>query len=176
MAYNEPNCWGCGCEIDRQGSYLCWSCTSAQQNLQKAAHVAVSKAVEAGDLPRASGLTCIDCGAPAQVYDHRDYTRPLDVDPVCHPCNIRRGPTNDFQRFKPRPRIEPERDIPAPAPLASPPADEVRAARLRAGHTQTRAGAVVYVALRTWQTWESGSRAMPPGLWELYLIKTEKQP
>jgi hypothetical protein len=28
----------------------------------------------------------------------------------------------------------------------------------------------VHVARRTWQSWEYGDRAMPPGLWELLLI------
>jgi hypothetical protein len=26
------------------------------------------------------------------VYDHRDYNQPLQVEPVCSPCNISRGP------------------------------------------------------------------------------------
>jgi hypothetical protein len=29
----------------------------------------------------------------------------------------------------------------------------------------------VHVAQRTWQSWEYSDRAMPPGLWELLLIK-----
>lgn len=54
---------------------------------------------------------------------------------------------------------------------------EIIAARESAKHTQTEAAAVVYVNLRTWQAWESeaksdNDRRMPPGLWELYLIKT----
>jgi hypothetical protein len=34
----------------------------------------------------------MDCGDPAETYDHRDYTQPLLVDPVCLACNKRRGP------------------------------------------------------------------------------------
>jgi hypothetical protein len=41
-------------------------------------------------------VRCVDCGAPATDYDHRNYDKPLDVDPVCHKCNCRRGPA----RFK----------------------------------------------------------------------------
>ena len=36
-------------------------------------------------------VKCIDCGARATDYDHRDYLKPLDVDPVCRKCNRRRG-------------------------------------------------------------------------------------
>ena len=56
------------------------------------AHVAVGKAVQAGLLPKLDGsIPCVDCGAPAVNYDHRDYLRPLDVHPVCRSCNWRRG-------------------------------------------------------------------------------------
>lgn len=50
------------------------------------------------------------------------------------------------------------------------PAD-VRAARESAGLSQTQAAKLVRSALRTWQQWESGARAMHPGLWELLCIK-----
>lgn len=51
--------------------------------------------------------------------------------------------------------------IPAP--------DEIRA--YRGGLTQAEAATIVYVSWRTWQVWESGRSAMPPGLWELCQIK-----
>jgi hypothetical protein len=37
-------------------------------------------------------MQCVDCGAQARDYDHRDYNKPLEVDPVCRRCNLRRGP------------------------------------------------------------------------------------
>lgn len=38
-------------------------------------------------------IICVDCKRkPAAVYDHRDYSKPLEVEPVCHWCNGRRGP------------------------------------------------------------------------------------
>lgn len=44
-------------------------------------------------LPRLDGsVACVDCGEPAAVYDHRDYYKPMEVEPVCHRCNSRRGP------------------------------------------------------------------------------------
>lgn len=55
----------------------------------------VVKAKAAGVLPPLDGsIACVDCGAPAKHYDHRDYSRPLDVEPCCHSCNLRRGPAH----------------------------------------------------------------------------------
>lgn len=45
-----------------------------------------------GQIPRANTLICVDCGAQAEVYDHRDYLKPKDVEPVCRKCNYKRGP------------------------------------------------------------------------------------
>lgn len=56
------------------------------------AHSAVQRAVRKGVLPSVAGLTCADCGAAATAYDHRNYNKPLDVEPVCNTCNIERGP------------------------------------------------------------------------------------
>ena len=46
-----------------------------------------------GKLPSLSdGSTpCVDCKKPADVYDHRDYGKPIDVVPVCKSCNRKRG-------------------------------------------------------------------------------------
>lgn len=60
--------------------------------LSHRAHAAVRYAIHRGVLPHASTQTCVDCGNRAQDYDHRDYHKPLEVDPVCHSCNVRRGP------------------------------------------------------------------------------------
>lgn len=53
---------------------------------------AVTAAVRRGDLKPAKECVCVDCGAPARHYDHRDYNKPLEVGPVCPSCNARRGP------------------------------------------------------------------------------------
>ena len=52
----------------------------------------VAKAVKNGLLPHISTRTCVDCGKPAKHYDHRDYDKPLEVEPVCVKCNSARGP------------------------------------------------------------------------------------
>jgi len=60
--------------------------------------------------------------------------------------------------------------MPSRQKLAPPPDPAViKATRLRYGHTQDTAGALVCATRRTWQTWEAGT-PMPPGLWELYLM------
>lgn len=61
---------------------------------RKDAHSQVYQAIQRGALPALSGsVKCVDCAiAPADVYDHRDYTKPLQVEPVCYGCNRARGP------------------------------------------------------------------------------------
>lgn len=53
---------------------------------------AVRRAIKTGQLRKVRELACVDCGAQARHYDHRDYNKPLEVDPVCAPCNYARGP------------------------------------------------------------------------------------
>lgn len=52
----------------------------------------------------------------------------------------------------------------------------IRAARTSAGHTLAVASSTVMVELRSWQRWEAGDRAMPAGLWALYLLLTDQHP
>jgi putative transcriptional regulator len=60
----------------------------------------------------------------------------------------------------------------APMPRAeSPTADQVRAARLSAGHSTAQAAALVHMDARSWRYYEQGARAMHPAMWELYRIK-----
>lgn len=57
------------------------------------AHRLVASAIRQGLLPDLKGgeYACVDCSAVATVYEHRDYSRPLDVEPTCETCNFRRG-------------------------------------------------------------------------------------
>jgi len=54
---------------------------------------AVAVAVAIGVLPslRSGAVPCQDCGKPATQYDHRDYAKPLEVEPVCGRCNLKRS-------------------------------------------------------------------------------------
>lgn len=60
--------------------------------------------------------------------------------------------------------------------LHSPTVTTIRDARIAASLTQSEAAQVVRVSLRTWQHWEAGDRAMPPGLFELFMLKTGQWP
>jgi len=68
----------------------------ARRAIANKAHAKVRKAVLAGRLPRLDGsIKCTDCDSPADRYDHREYAKPLQVEPVCINCNKRRGPAID---------------------------------------------------------------------------------
>ena len=86
-------CKGEICNRDSRAK-ICWSCVDTHRKKigQVAAINAVGKAVKLGLLPEVKTLLCVDCGKPAQCYDHRDYSNSLDVEPVCRSCNYHRGP------------------------------------------------------------------------------------
>ena len=44
-----------------------------------------------GRVPPIGDQVCADCGEQATEYDHRDYTKPLEVDAVCKLCHKKRG-------------------------------------------------------------------------------------
>jgi hypothetical protein len=66
--------------------------TDHYESMKSRAQAKVQTAVKRGKIPPAKTLNCVDCGAPAFGYDHRDYTKPLQVDAVCRRCNLHRGP------------------------------------------------------------------------------------
>lgn len=87
--YKEPYCRDCMCEHYKKLNYI-----------SGVAHNAVGRAVKDGLLPRIDANTkCVDCGKSAKVYDHRDYRKPLEVEPVCHSCNSLRGPAKDVEHL-----------------------------------------------------------------------------
>lgn len=56
------------------------------------AQSAIRCAIGSGLLqPASEHPFCVDCGAAPKCYDHRDYTKPFSVEPVCVRCNRRRG-------------------------------------------------------------------------------------
>lgn len=77
----------------------CHECEVAAEQTRGLVTGMVAKAVRQGILPHPSTLKCSDCGIQASEYDHRDYSQPLQVAPVCRGCNVRRGPGAPFNRF-----------------------------------------------------------------------------
>lgn len=65
---------------------------------QREAHYQVARAIRLGLLAHPSNFPCADCKGLAKEYDHRDYSKPLEVDPVCRRCNARRGPALSQQK------------------------------------------------------------------------------
>ena len=52
----------------------------------------VKNEIKYGRTPALDGtIKCVDCGEIATCYDHRNYYKPLDVEPVCYSCNQQRG-------------------------------------------------------------------------------------
>ena len=94
-------CLDCKCELTN--AWLrCSDCTGEKARernriyakkwpLKVKAHQAVASAVKKGDIKPVTTLHCVDCGKQATCYDHRDYSKPLEVEPVCHSCNKLRG-------------------------------------------------------------------------------------
>ena len=82
--------------VGRTQAHLCSPCMLIRRERRApymfSANKAVNQAVRRGELPRVKDCLCVDCGAPAHDYDHRDYSKPLDVVPVCRSCNVKRGP------------------------------------------------------------------------------------
>jgi hypothetical protein len=62
---------------------------SAKYPEKRFAKTEVYKAVAAGKLPRVNTLTCHRCHVnQAKHYHHPDYSKPLDVIPLCVQCHI----------------------------------------------------------------------------------------
>lgn len=84
---------------------LCSPCSNTLFECQKAVQARVHKAIREGLLPRADSFSCVDCGKQAQGYDHRDYNKPMDVEPVCRSCNAKRGPGIPAELEPPKQRL-----------------------------------------------------------------------
>lgn len=117
-------CWECGAALSEywQDGRFCGPCrfARAQHSGRAAAGQAVSKAIRDGALPHPTTLTCADCSRQAEEYDHRDYSKPLDVAAVCRKCNARRGP-GKWVQFKPVREMAAERaSLHTPAAIAAP--------------------------------------------------------
>jgi len=80
----------------RKSGGKCPTCYVYYSRIISRATGKVGLAIRRGELPNAKTLKCADCGDQAMQYDHRDYRQPLIVDPVCVPCNMKRGRGEPF--------------------------------------------------------------------------------
>jgi hypothetical protein len=79
-----------GCLTGR--NYYCVECRHDQGIARDVARSWMALALRTGRLMPASSFRCVDCDKWAEVWEHRDYSRPLDVEPTCCSCNHLRGP------------------------------------------------------------------------------------
>jgi DNA-directed RNA polymerase subunit RPC12/RpoP len=94
LGWVRGRCHDCGGAIEHRDKQTlrCPDCSEQVIAARKKAMYAVERATARGELPYPQRTTCVDCGARAEHYDHRDYRKPLDVQPVCRSCNFNRGP------------------------------------------------------------------------------------
>ena len=105
----KKKCPHCGKEFNNRHvmAVYCLKCMDwgKRHPLATKASSKVARAIKAGVLRPVTEFSCVDCGENAEHYDHRDYTKPLDVDPVCCSCNCRRGPAYPYNRAAARAKI-----------------------------------------------------------------------
>lgn len=90
------------CSQERQKSYR-RNRPGNRLNDNEAARQLTKYAVKIGFLLHPSNYICMDCKRrQAECYDHRDYSKPLDVDAVCLPCNSSRGRGIPLHLVKPK--------------------------------------------------------------------------
>lgn len=81
----------------RQGGLMGRIAKKDYDKLRLIASQAVKRAILNGELlPILEYTLCVDCSKPAACYDHRDYNKPLEVEPVCTSCNGLRGPAKPY--------------------------------------------------------------------------------
>lgn len=56
--------------------------------------------------------------------------------------------------------------------MNNPTPDQIKAARLAAGLSQSQAAEIIKASPRSWENWEQGRVKMHPGLFDYFLIKT----
>jgi len=88
-------CRSCSSEYDglRIGRHwYCGECTHVAHDAGRKARLWVRLAMRSGVLMPAHAFRCVDCDKWAQCWEHRDYSKPLDIEPTCFSCNHKRGP------------------------------------------------------------------------------------
>src|SRR3990167_2115906 len=96
-AHRSPKqrlCFYCSESLDSRPKQtkMCVRCSDKRFGVRNKAVVEVYQAVQRGWLPRANTQICVDCGKPAHNWDHRDYRKPMQIEPVCRSCNGKRTP------------------------------------------------------------------------------------
>lgn len=89
------SCKECASSFETRSRYArvrCPECYGLAHYAAQWARAQVQRAIILGRLMPASSFRCTDCPEWATEYEHRNYSQPFAVDPVCTSCNCRRGP------------------------------------------------------------------------------------
>lgn len=81
---------------------FCVDCEAEADRQKSRAVQRVKLAIKRGDIQPPTNFSCVDCKKPATCYEHRDYGRVLDVQPICASCNRKRGPAKLGPIYLPR--------------------------------------------------------------------------
>lgn len=76
----------------KPGKRSCVECEALRERAKQAAQRAIQREIKAGRMTKANVHRCVDCGQKAEMWEHRSYAEPLNVEPVCRSCNHARGP------------------------------------------------------------------------------------
>lgn len=79
--------------------YCSLECARAVADARSGISNAIARLIRSGAIQPARSFRCVDCGGLAREYEHRQYLKPFDVVPVCHACNLKRGPAIDVKLF-----------------------------------------------------------------------------
>lgn len=63
--------------------------SKGDQRIKRNARAKMRYHVKIGNIPPIKARQCNRCPAQAEHYHHHDYSRPLDVEPLCVPCHKR---------------------------------------------------------------------------------------
>lgn len=92
-APSQTPCIDCGKPTNRtKTAKRCHACAGLVAQFQNTAMYRVQLLIKQGVIAKPGVHACVDCGAKATCYDHRDYSKPWAVEPVCDRCNTLRGP------------------------------------------------------------------------------------
>lgn len=92
------NCMACDAPIVGKNvqAWYCAACAHLVKLFRRKILRNIAHAQQFRGFPRPAGK-CVDCKQyDAKFYEHRDYFKPWDVQPVCGGCNRSRGPAHPF--------------------------------------------------------------------------------
>lgn len=105
MGLSKRNCYSCNAikasrwiKTEKGKVFAKKRAEKQRDTTAKQAYRLVSNGIRYNGWPKPSEFPCSDCDRTASIYDHRDYLKPWEIDPVCRKCNFKRGPgKNNFK-------------------------------------------------------------------------------